>query len=64
MVVLTRWSYKRGGRKKGFHCIFVWFSSKIAFCFIIQDKMIKPANETLDVSQAFHFAVVVTKIMI
>ena len=21
MAVITRWSYKRGGRKAGFHCI-------------------------------------------
>ena len=22
MAVITRWSYKRGGRKAGFHCIY------------------------------------------
>ena len=24
MVVITRWSYKRGGRKPGFHCSGEW----------------------------------------
>ena len=23
MAVITRWSYKRGGLKAGFHCIFI-----------------------------------------
>ena len=23
MAVITRWSYKRGGRKAGFHCTYV-----------------------------------------
>ena len=30
MAVITRWSYKRGGRKVGFHCRpFHWYSGHI-----------------------------------
>ena len=39
MAVITRWSYKRGGRKAGFHCILskkhikLYHSKKLTFDF-------------------------------
>ena len=34
MAVITRWSYKRGGRKAGFHCIgFGFFLENLNFDF-------------------------------
>ena len=34
MAVITRWSYKRGGRKAGFHCISYFYVILFPLSFI------------------------------
>ena len=44
MAIITRWSYKRGGRKAGFHCI------------ITETKFeIKQQQDTVKISQEYFY---------
>ena len=44
MAVITRWSYRRGGRKVGFHCI------------ITETKFeIKQQQDTVKISQEYFY---------
>ena len=35
MAVITRWSYKRGGRKAGFHCMQKYLTTFICSCYVL-----------------------------
>ena len=35
MAVITRWSYKRGGRKAGFHCMQKYLTTFVCSCYVL-----------------------------